>query len=101
MSLTYLRPFLTEINTAGYEDGRSTSSSEDLSAIAMRFIDEYFSLFAAWTIVHRIYSSREKMMMTSETSENTMLIRLYFTLCYRMLNAKMSGETIRGLVRGK
>ena len=32
---------------AGYEDGRSTSSRDALSAIAMRFIDEYFFLSAS------------------------------------------------------
>ena len=32
---------------AGYGDGPSTSSKDALSAIAMRFIDDYFSLFAA------------------------------------------------------
>ena len=36
-----------EVDIAGYGDGRSTSSRDDLSSMAMRFIDEYFSLLAA------------------------------------------------------
>ena len=39
--------FLTEIIITEYVDGRSTSLSDALSAIAMRFIDEYLSLLAA------------------------------------------------------
>ena len=40
---------------AGYGGGRSTSSRDALPAIASRFLDRYFSLFAAWTIFHHIY----------------------------------------------
>ena len=47
VSKRHRRPLVTEINMVGYGDGRSTSSRVALSAIAMRFIDEYFSLFAA------------------------------------------------------
>ena len=32
---------------AGYGDGRLTSLRDALPAIAMRFIDEYFSFFAS------------------------------------------------------
>ena len=39
----------------GNGDGRSTFSKKALSAIAMRVIDEYFSLFAASTIFRHIY----------------------------------------------
>jgi len=38
---------MTEINMAEYENGRLTSSKEALSAIEVRFIDEYLSLVAA------------------------------------------------------
>ena len=38
------------INIAEQGDGRSTSSMDALSAVVMRFIGEYFSLFAARTI---------------------------------------------------
>ena len=41
------RPLETEINMAGCGDGRSTSSRDALSAIAMLFIDECLSLFEA------------------------------------------------------
>ena len=37
---------------AEYGDGRSTSSRNPLSAISLRFIDEYFSLVAASTRFH-------------------------------------------------
>ena len=64
----------------GYRDGRSTSSRDALSAIAMRFIDEYFSLFVARTIFRHVYFCHEGTKMTSETSENTIFVRFYFTL---------------------
>ena len=74
-----------KIHMAEYGDGRSTSSRDALSAIAMRFIDEYFSLFAAWTIFRHIYFCHERTAMTSEISENTIFVRFYFTRCYQML----------------
>ena len=40
-------PLVTETNMAGYGDGRLSSSKDALFATAIRFIDEYFSLFAA------------------------------------------------------
>ena len=66
---------MTEINVAKYGDGRSTSSRDALSAIAMRFIDEYSSLFAAGTIFDHIYFRNERTTMTSDTSENTIFVR--------------------------
>ena len=45
-----------DINTyGGMWDGRSTSSRDTLSVIAKRFLNEYLSLFAAWTIFPHIY----------------------------------------------
>ena len=41
------RTTLMRLCMAGYGDGRLTSLRDALPAIAMRFIDEYFSLFAA------------------------------------------------------
>ena len=51
---------------AEYENGRSISSKDVLPAITMRSIDEYFSLFAVWTIFHHIYFCHEKTTMTSD-----------------------------------
>ena len=63
------RPLMTKINMAKYGKGRSTSSRNALSAIAVRLIEEYFSLFAAWTIFRHIYFGHYRTTMTSETSE--------------------------------
>ena len=45
---------------AGYGDSQSTSSRDALSAIAMRFIDQFFSLVAAGTIFRHIYFCHER-----------------------------------------
>ena len=81
----HCRPFVTDINKVEYGDGRSTSSGDALSAIAMRFIDEYFSLFAAWTVFRLIYFRHER------TSEKTIFVRFYFILCFLTL----TGEVVR------
>lgn len=60
---------MTEINTAGYGDDRSTSSRDIPSAIAARLVDEYFSLFASRTI----FLSRED---EDDVRENTSFGRL-------------------------
>ena len=82
------RPLVTEINMAGYGDGRSTSSRDALSAVATRFTDGYFSLFAVWTIFRHIYFCHYRTMMTSETSENAIFVRLYFAQCNLMQTAQ-------------
>ena len=56
--------------------------------IAIRFIDEYFSLFAARTIFRYIYFCHYRTTMTSETSENAIFVRLYFAQCYLMQSAQ-------------
>lgn len=68
----------------GYRKGRSTSSRDARSAIAMRFIDEYFSLFAAWSIFRHIYFCGARTTMTSEASENTIFrsVPLHHMLSY-------------------
>ena len=82
---------LQDNGMAEYGDGRSTSSREALSAIAMRFIDEYFSLFTAWTIFCPFFFfCHERTTITSETSENTIFVRFYFTLYYLMRTGKSS-----------
>ena len=66
-----------------------TSLRDALSAISSRFIDEYFSLFAERTgkqfIPLYIYFRHERATMTSETSENSIFVRFYFTLCCLLL----------------
>ena len=52
---------------AEYGDGRSISSGDVFSAIAMQFIDEYVSLFVARTMFHHVYFGHEWTTMTSET----------------------------------
>ena len=76
---------MTEINTAGYGDGRSTSSRDALAAIAMRCIDDNLSLFAASIRFRHIYFCHERTTMTSETSENTIFFQFYFIQCFLML----------------
>ena len=44
---------MTEINMAEYENRRLTSSREALSAIAVRFIDEYFSFVSPYLFLSR------------------------------------------------
>ena len=39
------------------------------------------------SMFRHIYFCHERMTMTSETSENTIFVRFYFTLCYLMLTA--------------
>ena len=80
---------MTEINIAEYGDGRRTSSRDDLSAIAMRFVDEYLSLFAAQTIFGHIYFFHEKKRMASDASENA--IFFHSTSPY-VNNANRGGE---------
>ena len=58
-----------EINMAEYGDGPPTSSRDAPSAIAVRSIDEYSTLFEAWTIFRHIYCVHKRTTMTSETSE--------------------------------
>lgn len=60
---------MKEINTAGYVDGRPTSSRDIPSAIAARLVDEYLSLFASRTI----FLSRED---EDDVRENTSFGRL-------------------------
>ena len=82
---------LQDNGLAEYGDGRSTSSREALPAIAMRFIDEYFSLFTAWKIFRPFFFfCHERTTITSETSENTIFVRFYFTLYYLMRTGKSS-----------
>ena len=82
-------PLITEINMAEYGYGWSTSSKEARSGFAILFMDGFFSLFAAWTIFRHIYFCHERTTtMTSETSENTICVRFYFTLCYLMLTKR-------------
>jgi len=77
------RPLVTEINMAGYVDVRSTSSRDTPSAIAARFVDEYFSLFAVRTLFRYIYFCHERMTLTPEKTRFS--VGSNFTLCYVML----------------
>ena len=52
------------------------------------FIDEYFSLFATWTIFFHIDCCHDRTTMTSDASENTIFVRFYFILCYVILTQK-------------
>ena len=80
-------PLVTEINMAGYGDGRSTSSRDALAAIAMWCIDDNLSLLAASTRFRHIYFCHERTTMTSETSEKTIFVQFYFIQCDLMLTS--------------
>ena len=74
-----------------YGDGRSTSSRDGLSDIAMRFIDEYSVLFVC-SMNHIppyiIHVCHDNTTMTSETSENTIrfsVLGFDLVLVYPML----------------
>ena len=43
------------------------------------------SLLAAWATFGHIYFRHQRPKMTSETSESTIFLRFYFSLCYLML----------------
>ena len=91
-----------KISTCHKSHRKSTSSRDALSAIAMRFIDEYFSLLAASTIFRHIYFCHERTTMTSEISENTTFVRFYFTLCSLMLtNAERTTSFLGSLFGSK
>ena len=58
---------------AEYGAGRPTSSRDALSATAIRYIDEYFSLFAASSIFHLIYFVHQRTMMINICAIETIL----------------------------
>ena len=79
---------------AEYGNGRSTSSKDALSATAMRFIEEYFFLFGAWTIFRHIDFCHKSTIIMSETSENTIFVRFYLTLSCLTDERRVRGHVV-------
>ena len=64
---------MIEIDVVRYGDGQSTSSWDALSAIASTSLSLAYEPYPVMVICH------EKTTMTSQTSENTIFVRVYFT----------------------
>ena len=63
---------------------------QGMLSLPLRFIDEYFSLFAASTKFRPVYLGHERTAVTSETSENTIFVRFYVALCHLMLTLQIA-----------
>ena len=91
------RPPVMEINMAGY--GSSGKQREVLVYKSHRHRRKIIP-WRSWSTVsisRHIYFYHERTTMTSETSENTIFARIYFTLCYLMRTfSRTSGSLVYG-----